>query len=61
MSVLYNDDQNDGPWNNQEYKSVEIYALSIKISMTEYHHYKNDLVDHLFYNSNLREKLVWYF
>ena len=38
----------DGPINSQEYKSFEIYAVSIKISMTEYHHWINDLVDHLF-------------
>ena len=24
--------------NNQEYKNFEIYAVSIKMSMTEYHH-----------------------
>ena len=38
----------DGPLNSQEYKSFDIYAVSIKISMTEYHHWINDLVDHLF-------------
>ena len=38
----------DGPLNSQEYKSFEIYVVSIKISMTEYHHWINDLVDHLF-------------
>ena len=38
----------DGPLNSQEYKSFEIYAVSIKISMTEYHHWINNLVDHLF-------------
>ena len=27
----------DGPLNSQEYKSFEIYVVSIKISMTEYH------------------------
>ena len=45
MSVLYDDVQITQP----EYKSFEIYAVSIKISMTEYHHWINDLVDHLFY------------
>ena len=39
----------DGPINSQEYKSFEIYAVSIKISMTEYHHWINGLSDHLFY------------
>ena len=34
MSVLYNDVQ-ILPLNSQEYKSFEIYAVSIKISMTE--------------------------
>ena len=38
MSVLYDDDCADGPINSQEYKSFEIYAVTIKISMTEYHH-----------------------
>ena len=37
-----------GPLNSQEYNSFEIYAVSIKISMTEYHHRINDLADHLF-------------
>ena len=47
MSVLY-DDVQTGPINRQEYKSFEIYAVSIKISMIEYHHWINGLVDHLF-------------
>ena len=34
MSVLYDDVQN-GPVNIQEYKSFEIYAITIDISMTE--------------------------
>ena len=38
----------DGPLNSQESQSFEIYAVSIEISMTEYHHWINDLVDHLF-------------
>ena len=37
----------DGPINSQEY-SFEIYAVSIKVSMTEYHHWINGLADHLF-------------
>ena len=38
----------DGPINSQEYKSFEIYAVSIKISMTEYHHWINGVADQLF-------------
>ena len=38
----------DGPLNSQEYKIFEIYAVSIKISMTAYHRWINNLVDHLF-------------
>ena len=38
MSVLHDDVQNNGPINTQEYKSFEIYAVTIKISITEYHH-----------------------
>ena len=40
----------DGPLLNSQhwYKSFEIYAVSIKISMIEYHHWIDDLVDHLF-------------
>ena len=38
----------DGSLNRQEYKSFEIYAVSIKKSMTEYHHWINELADHLF-------------
>ena len=45
--MLY-DDVIDGPLYSQEYKSFEMYAVSIKISMTEWHHWINDLVDHLF-------------
>ena len=41
----------DGPINSQEYKSFEIYAVSIKISMTEYHHWINGLADHLYSNT----------
>ena len=33
----------DGPINSQEYKSFEIYEVTIKISMTEYHHWINRL------------------
>ena len=35
MSVLY-DQCSDGPINSQEYKSFEIYAVTLKTSMTEY-------------------------
>ena len=38
----------DGPLNSQQHKSFEIYAVSVKISMTEYHHWINGLADHLF-------------
>ena len=31
----------DGPVNSQEYNSFEIYAVIIRISMTEYHHWIN--------------------
>ena len=31
----------DGPIHSQEYKSFEIYEVTIKISMTEYHHWIN--------------------
>ena len=40
MSVLY-EDCSDGPINSQEYKSFEIDVVTIKISMTEYHHLIN--------------------
>ena len=35
MSVLYDDNYSDRPLNSQEYNSFEIYAVSIKTSMTE--------------------------
>ena len=38
----------DGRIKNQEYKSFEIYAVTIKIYMTEYHHRINSWVYHLF-------------
>ena len=47
MYVLY-DDRSDGPINSQEYKSLEIYAVTIKICMTEYHHWINGQTHHLF-------------
>ena len=34
--------------NSQEYKSFDIYVVTIKISMTEYHHLINYLADGLF-------------
>ena len=34
--------------NIQEYKSFEIYAVTIKISMTEYRHWINGQAYHLF-------------
>ena len=35
----------DGPINSQEYKSFEIYAVIIKISMIESHHWINSQSD----------------
>ena len=43
---MYDDVQKDQQPGIQ--KIFEIYEVSIKISMTEYHHWINDLVDHLF-------------
>ena len=43
----------DGPINSQECKSFEIYAVTIKIFMTEYHHWINGQA-HLFQHSSLR-------
>ena len=37
MSVLYDDVQN-GPIHSQEYNSFDIHAVTINISMIEYHH-----------------------
>ena len=48
MSVLYDNVRSDGPRNRQEYKSFEMYAVTIKISMTEYHNWINGQVYHLF-------------
>ena len=45
MSVLYNDVQKG---HSQEYKSFGIDAVTIKKSMTEYHHWINELAAHLF-------------
>ena len=42
-----------GPINSQEYKSFEMYAVFIKISMTEYYHWIEGLEDHLFQHSSL--------
>ena len=49
MSVLYNDVQK-GQYsiNSQECKSFEIDAVTIKKSMTEYHHWINVLAALLF-------------
>ena len=47
MSVLYNDVQMD-QLNSQEYKSFEMYAVTMKISMSEYHHWINGEAYHLF-------------
>ena len=43
----------DGQINNQEYKSFEIYAVTIKIYMTEYHHWINGQAYHLFLNTEV--------
>ena len=48
MSVLCDDVQIYRPINSQEYKSFEIYAVTIKISMTEYHHWISGQAYHLF-------------
>ena len=39
MSVLFNTQMES--INSQSYKSFEIYAVTIKISMNEYHHWIN--------------------
>ena len=41
MSVLYDDVQMQCSKNSQEYKSFEIYAVTINISMTDNHHWIN--------------------
>ena len=46
ISLLYDDVQMDQ--NSQEYKSFEIHAITIKISMTEYHPWINSQAYHLF-------------
>ena len=40
----------DGPINSQEYKSFEIHAVTVKISMTEYHHWINGQLT-IYYNT----------
>ena len=47
MSVLYNDVQKVSI-NSQECKNFESDAVTIKKSMTEYHHWINGLAHHLF-------------
>ena len=39
VNLNWSDSCSDGPINSHIYKSFEIYALTIKISMTEYHHW----------------------
>ena len=51
----------DGPINSQEYTRFEIHAVSIKISMTEYHHWINGLLTIYAYTTVYGEKWVWYF
>ena len=48
MSVLYDDVQMYQYTGMQEYKSFEIYAVTINIYMIEYHHWING---HRFINS----------
>ena len=48
MSVLYDNVQMSRPINSKEYKSVDIYGVTIKISMTEYHHWINGQAYNLF-------------
>ena len=43
----------DGPINSQEYESFEIYAVTIKIFLTEFHHWINGQA-HLCQHSSLR-------
>ena len=38
----------DGPINSQEYKRFETYAVTMKMSMTEYHHWITGQAYHLF-------------
>ena len=57
MSALYHV-CSDGPINSQENKSFDIYAVIIKISMTEYHHWINGQAHHLFEHSSLWRKWV---
>ena len=51
----------DRPINSQEYKSFDIYAVSIKISMTEYHHWITVWLTIYFNTAVYGEKWVWYF
>ena len=48
MLYTYNDVQNGRSINSQECKSFDIDAVTIKNSMTEYHHRINGLAHHLF-------------
>ena len=61
MSVLYNDGQ-QGSIKSQEYKSFEINDVTIKISMTKYHHWiLNSLIHHLFYHYSLSGEMSMIF
>ena len=55
MSVLYDEWCSDGPINSQEYKSFGIYAVTIKISMTEYQ--ANDWMVRPIYNLFSRQHM----
>ena len=60
--VLHDGVQMDQYWHRQEHISFEIDGVTIKIqvSMTEYHHWINDLVDHLLLTAVYGEKWIWY-
>ena len=60
MSVLYNDVQK-GQQTARNAKVFEIDAVTIKKSMTEYHHWINVLAAHLFLNTVVYgRKWVWW-
>ena len=48
MCCNYNDVHAEGSVNSQEYKRFEMYAVTIKISTSDYHHLINRLAHGLF-------------
>ena len=60
MPVLYNDVHMDSK-NSQEYKSFDIYVVTIKISMTEYRYLINSLAHGLFWHYSLWGKWGGFF